>query len=333
MHTKANSTPAPRHLTKKLRPLLALAGSLAAASVLHAQTTWTGAVDSEFLTAGNWSNGAPNNSTNLGTISSGTVTWTTGNANGRHITQNGGAVSVNTTTSLTLQNGGAGQSTYNLNGGTFDISNTGRLNLGDGGTLNVNGGGLTSTGGGVLWLNHANALVNINQNLTTSVQIFNRLGVFTVDGAAFQIGDFTLGSNASSAFLALKGGASMNVTTSFQSVGATKSVSFADGANAFSAAAWGGSGLGTTTFDFASSGSGSSITITSGAWDAAAWEAKWTGGLLTVDGGNAGNFADFFTVSGNTLTYAAVPEPGSFALIGAMGALAFAGMRRHRRAL
>lgn len=328
MHTKANSTPAPRHLTKKLRPLLALAGSLAAASVLHAQTTWTGATDNDFGTAGNWSNGTPNNSTNPGTISGGTPS-STSNINGVNITQSGGTFSY----SGTLQSG----TTWNLNGGVFDISTTNRFNLGTSTTLNVNGGNLTSTGGGQFWVNSDSAAVNILSNLTTSALIWQRLGTFTIDNSTLQIGTFQFANNTSAASLTLQNGATLNATTSLTYGGGINTdqgqITFTNGANTLTAAAW--SKQDDFQFDFTSTATGSTISIASGFYDQSAWEARWSAGELTVDGTNIGAFGDYFTVAGNTLTFvgSTIPEPSSFALIGAVGALAFAGARRRRHAL
>lgn len=306
-----------------LLPLFALFSPLAA------QTTWTGSVDNDFANAANWDNGFPDNASNTGTISSGTPTHTSGNLNGLTITQTNGTFSADTTSSISFQN----DSTWNLNGGTFDISNTGRFNLGAASTLNYNGGNLTSSGGGQLWLLSTDSAVNIYQNLTTDLTFAHRGGFFTVDNATLEVETFIFAQN-DSVNLTLRNGATLNATTQFFYYAPINShygqINFTDGVNSLQAASW--RRPAELDFNFTSTSVGSTIVDGDGYFTTSVWQDKWTNGELTVNGSNSGSFSDYFTVAGNTLTFSAVPEPGTVAFWVGSIALGIVVLRRRMRA-
>ena len=83
---------------------------------------------------------------------------------------------------------------------------------------------------------------------------------------------------------------------------------------------------GNGTIDFTD---GSTGTLTVEGADAATFEAFFDAGDITFDGGAAGTFGELFQVNGSTLSVvAAVPEPGSLALLGLCGLAAISRRRR-----
>ncbi|WP_269538674.1 PEP-CTERM sorting domain-containing protein [Cerasicoccus fimbriatus] len=294
-----------------------------------AQTNWTGSINNDFSTAGNWDNGLPDNATNPGIITSGTPTYdaiTNGNLSSTNIIQSGGTASFFTDNQVTFQN----DSVWDLNGGTIDISGTGRLSLGGTATLNVNGGNLTSSGGGIFWVNSSNANLSILQDLNTSVILSQRTGNVLIDNSTLTIGTYNFSNNTSLAALTLQNGGTLNATTIFDYAGGNNTnqgqITFTNGANSLQAAAW--DRPAEMQFDFTSTAVGSTITITTGFYNQTEWETKWTDGELTVDGANLGSFSDYFTVSGDTLTM--VPEPSTYALLGGLMAIGLALLRRRK---
>jgi hypothetical protein len=102
-------------------------------------------------------------------------------------------------------------------------------------------------------------------------------------------------------------------------------------------------GLGTGTVDFTgnlntqnmlidwTSGSEFSLTAATISGSGTTFEELWTAGALLVDGAQTGSFGDNFSVTGDTLTLAAVvPEPSAYALLAGM--LAFGWIMTRRRA-
>ncbi len=102
------------------------------ASAAQVTSTFTGAVNSDFMTAGNWTNGVPNNAGVDGVINTGGVVL----------------AAPLTVTNLTLANGtlsGAGNlaitGTFSWSGGTLDGTGGGSLTIPEGGTFAISGGG------------------------------------------------------------------------------------------------------------------------------------------------------------------------------------------------
>jgi len=120
--------------------LIASACLVAGAPTAFAATVFTGAVDSDFATAGNWTNGVPNGNTNNPfTINGGlTADLATSVNTGGPVLRIGEAGSSG---ALNINSGGA------LSIGSFDLrvgngaSGNGTVNINSGGTLTVAGGG------------------------------------------------------------------------------------------------------------------------------------------------------------------------------------------------
>ncbi|QJE99000.1 hypothetical protein [Luteolibacter luteus] len=127
------------------RPAL-LCAALACTPLAHAASTWTGAVDSNYNTAGNWN---PNGTPAVGTdveILSGTANVPSGNWDRR----GAGYTTIGGTANVTLNSGGQGRflntGAFNMNGGTFTHSGEYFIaGAGAVGTINQSGGSISST--------------------------------------------------------------------------------------------------------------------------------------------------------------------------------------------
>ncbi len=166
----------------------------------YADTTWTGATDSEFGTISNWDNGSPGNPETVAIIGSGATVSNTVNHTGTNAYQLtvSGASTLNssadfTTTYLKISGG----STLNLTGGSVTVpvqtanNNSTKIELNDGSLLNISGGvhtlneriatyGTKST----IRINGSEATVNVHQQSTFTATIefvFDADGVSTFD--------------------------------------------------------------------------------------------------------------------------------------------------------
>src|SRR5882757_9174172 len=115
--------------------ITAIAGIIAAlsASPVHAADVWTGAVSSDWFSAGNWSTGVPTGSTATTSIDS--ISGAGGGPNpvveGQGTQSGDLSVGVNQGGSLTIQNGGVLESGHSIIG----------QNAGSNGTVTVTGSG------------------------------------------------------------------------------------------------------------------------------------------------------------------------------------------------
>jgi len=166
----------------------------------YADTTWTGATDSEFGTASNWDNGSPGNPETVAIIGSGATVSNTVNHTGTNayqLTVAGGSTLSSsadfTTTRLTISDG----STLNLTGGSLIVpvqspnNNVEKIFINDGSLLNISGGVHTfneriATHGTIstIRINGSEATVNVHQQSTftaTTEFIFDADGISTLD--------------------------------------------------------------------------------------------------------------------------------------------------------
>jgi hypothetical protein len=298
---------------------LSLATSSNAATVFQ---TANGAV----LTEANWSSGLPTIG-NQGTIGinatyvGGTGVGTTGQFDGWDVLLTGGILSrAGGSAALVLKNGttlvvdGAsaelvysgisvtGGSSYTINNGTGTSNVARATNIDNTSVLTINGG--TST---------------FNREITLTGD-----GTFTVNGGSLSI---TAGADASQTGFKSSGAATTGGF--FFNGGTTTAPDFSLAASR--TAYFGGSSAGTVslanlgtniTLDWLAD---SLMTLSITGADQTFYEALWTSTTLKYDGGNIGAFADYFQVSGTSLSL--IPEP-SAALLSALGVL---GLLRRRR--
>ena len=177
-----------RRIRPKLLATTALVGvsfALAAATPASAQTyTWTGAVDGNYLTAGNWSGGAappPDTNTEIAIFGIGGI-----NTN---ITV-GAATTVNSWSFI-------GTTGYLLSGAEITLDGTGVVSSSSGDSIANN---LTGTGG--VTVNGPNSLVLLGNNTYTGATVVNAGGLNIVNASA-------LGSTASGTTVA--SGASLSL--------------------------------------------------------------------------------------------------------------------------
>ncbi len=168
----------------------------------YSATTWTGAIDTNFANAGNWSNGLPGETEQSAVIDNGgtvtltsayTATLTYGLTISGNSTLNASAAF--TATGLNIQNTG----TVNLTGGAFTLPKTsvnnngvgaaGILNISSGGLLNISGGNHIfnerSTVNGTFRVTGSTSTISLNQIGTATGTfdfVFDASGVSTVDG-------------------------------------------------------------------------------------------------------------------------------------------------------
>ena len=187
---------------------------LAATSSTHAQTNWTGAVSSNWFTAGNWTAGVPTagTSANINTVSPNpTVVATPGGAalnlavgqngtgmltiqSGGTVTDASGAVGNLPGSQGTVTVTGAGSTWTNIGNVVVGGLGTGALTIQNGGTVNSGGGGsvgqsvgstgtVTVTGPGSSWNNSPGGGLNIGSFGTGTLTIAN--GGMVINNTAF----------------------------------------------------------------------------------------------------------------------------------------------------
>lgn len=167
----------------------------------YADTSWTGATDTEFGTASNWDNGSPGNPETVAIISTGgTVNNTTNHTgtNAYQLTVSGGSTlnsSADFTTTYFRISGG---STVNLTGGSVTVpvqtpnNNGTKIEINDGSLLNISGGVHTfneriatyGTTKSTIRIVGSEATVNVHQQSTFTATIefvFDADGISTLD--------------------------------------------------------------------------------------------------------------------------------------------------------
>ncbi len=169
-----------------------------------ADTTWTGAVSSEFGTAGNWDNGAPGSPETVAIIGNGDTVANTvdyAGASTYQLTINGGSTLNSsadfTSDRLTIGDG----STLNLTDGSYSLRKTSGSNNSQqiffygSGTLNISGGVHTFRERIVMWngssvfrITGSAATVRIHQQTSfsgTLEMIFDSVGISTYDSDSY----------------------------------------------------------------------------------------------------------------------------------------------------
>lgn len=334
--------------TSKLTFSMFAAVSMAVATSIYAQTTWTNAdASSDITVVGNWSSGLPS-AINAGTYNGATV-------------GNGQLMSANPT--LTNWN-------LNLVGGTLEVTGFNARTI-SGGSFSLNGGsiisdqsnnGLFIRSGALVTINNASsslAHTTANQGLTiqnagTSV-VLNQgsistvgtggLGVvsdsnLTVNGGSVSIGgNLTVSNNFGGGTVILNGG-SFNATN--MSFGSSTSGRLTLGGSTAGSATFSGFD-GTDTSRRINWLENSLMTLTIGT---AGWaETEWTANRMFFNGDSSANLGNlswadatdssiglgggyYFDWNSGTNTLAlAIPEPSSSSLL-ALGIIALAGYRR-----
>jgi hypothetical protein len=265
-----------------------------------AQNNFTGAVDTQMGTAGNWSSGLPTTLGDQGLIGSGdTVDFSA--ESGLFISQTGGLAQG---TSFGWKN--FDNMTYEITGGTLTAtafglrmgnSSASSLTLGSTGTfnsstLNVRGGSsFTMTGG------------------TLNGAALRAVGGSTLDfsGGTADFSGIVFDQSANTSAVSFSGTASFTAGTFGNNTG-TQNISIGLGSGSISATTLNSSSL---SFDWTS---GSDFTIIASSIDSGStWEDLWTAGKLTVGGVSGSSFGDNFVDTAGTLSL--VPEPSAFALL------------------
>ncbi|WP_309398661.1 PEP-CTERM sorting domain-containing protein [Cerasicoccus maritimus] len=314
----------------KINPLLVCA--LALPSIAFAQTTWTGATDSVFSTSTNWTAGTPDISGNDGFITGTGPAVSIDNSFSSNVTQTGNTVTWDVTAAKNFSGG-----VYNLNGGTFDLA-TSNIFILNGSTMNVDGGSFTaSVGAGSIRFVGTAATLNIYSTVSMPLTTNNqRDGSMLIDGVTATFGTYLYALNGVvNPLLTIQNGGTLDV--SLLQYGANPDtgygqITMGSGVNSIVAANTTGR-FTEFNFDFEADSVGSSITVAgASAPDEATWISQWAAGKLTVAGSNSGDFADYFTFSGDTLTLTSVPEPGMYALFLSLGILGCVIRRRQSKA-
>ncbi len=316
------------------RHILSLIAALSLTAVSHAATTeWTGSLDNDFNTADNWTAGVPDADGNDGLIASGTPII---DLNFDVIlTQNDGDVVVDRGGSLVRFSVG----TWTMNGGSFDVA-TGDLRF-NGGDFILNAGELRYSGAPeteAYRIENADSSFHIlsgNHNLGGG-KLGLRNGQVLIDNASLTVGSFNFAINGTGIDpqLTVRNGATLTITSDGNSSGVMNyvasnntgfgQVTFDGAASAITADTWNSGRRTEWNIDFTSAAVGSTFTINSSErLTEAQWQTQWTNGKLTVDGGNAGSFADHFevTTTDNSGTLTFIPEPAAVGMLGAAGAL------------
>ncbi len=275
--------------------LSGLVGLVVASAAVAAPVTWNGSTDGNWETGTNWSTGSMPNL-------DGTDTATIGN--GDTVTYNPGPdLTINAGSSLTINGGSTWQQ---------GPTNWSQVN---GGSLVLDNGTFSRTGGGNLVLGF-----NDGDDATLSLDNGSEINL----GGELWLGHTSAITNQIIS-VNIAGGSSINATTP----------------GAVGLWLWDPDAAGNDfNINFESGLAVSSInarlgvrTVAGSGGNAALWETLWNDGILTIDGGNAGNFSDHFVTSGTpgTSDYSIqtipVPEPGSLALLG-LGGLMIARRRR-----
>jgi hypothetical protein len=308
--------------TSSPRLLAAACAGLALALPLSAQTVFSGG---DPLLLGNWSNGRPLTQANPGSIASGvTGNYSTGNV-----------------TDLTRASGGGDDAArITINGGSLIKDGTGTLTFGANGSVIVNSGSLTNLGGSINF-NRSSLTVNggsvsfgsgsqLQLNGTQNSQTAH--GTFLITGGSVTGGTFNAISATAAKLFRIEGG---SVT-----LGSGVNLSGGNLAHRLYFAAGGTGGNVTINgvanqFVFGTNGAidwqtGSIGALSVNGYTLSTYQGLFSSGQLLFNGSNAGNFADIFSVTGNTLSL--IPEPSAFAAYGGLAALVAVGMRRRRRA-
>ncbi len=309
-----------RHASVVVCVMALLAGSASAA------TMWTGTTSNNWSTPTNWNpTGVPDihNGVDDATIPDGsTVEWTPGGD-----WSNNATVTLNGNSSWT-QLGGGSWARIAGNGGTGKLI-LNDTSLFDAGTANRVVVGIVSGANGTVEINDSAELDTDGVGFTLAYDS-NTQGRADLDGGTLTVGgEFwfgrdTGGQTSQTAIVSMNGS---DVTAS-----GTVGIWF-----------WDPHTTGSTMYIDFTGTSQSTVTVSDrfgrrnagGSSNVMTWETAWNEGLIRVDGGNAGNFSDYFTTSGTssadgqsyTLTY--IPEPTTLALA-AVGLLGVARRRRRK---
>ena len=201
-------------VARNFRTIMTLALLAASTVSTHAQTNWTGAISSDWFTAGNWNAGVPTAATsaNIDTVTPNSTAVTSAGAralnlsvgengigmlvvqNGGTLTDFGGFVGDLPGSRGTATVSGAGSTWTNtgtivvggLGTGTLTIQNGGTVNSGGGGSVGLSVGStgtVTVTGPGSSWNNSPGGGLNIGSFGTGTLTIAN--GGMVINNTAF----------------------------------------------------------------------------------------------------------------------------------------------------
>lgn len=292
---------------------LSLAGLLASAPLASAQSVWTGAIDDQYLTAGNWSpSGVP----------------TTGAGGTAHINSNQAVIYT------------PGGDLFVQNGGTLRISAGSWTQVGGIAWIQMGGGHLLVDGGVFNQGTSGNIVLTATSSITVSAGTANFNGNLLYDPAA-------------SGALTISGTGTVNVQNEFKPIstftmsGGTLSanlISFADGPGSIvfsggtirvngGGAFSGFYGGGAKSVDFTPTSVGS-LFFSSYSLSELTADGFLTNGTIRV--GGMIDASQFTAIEADGGVYigltSAIPEPSSFAAFAGAAGLLCAGLRRRRRA-
>lgn len=212
---------------------------------------------------------------------------------------------------------------YEMTGGTF--TNTSLGHEWDNSTVTVSNGSLHFAS-----FTARNGTFDMSGGTLTTNNDLNSQGgqVFNFSGGTINIGRDAMRGFQPTTSYNFSGTADFNVTRNFGEIDAgVRSVNLLAGSGTVDIG--GDLEADGMTIDW-TSGSGYTITATALLDNGVSttWDALWTAGQLTVDGGQTGTFNDNFIVAGNTLSL--VPEPSTYVLIAGSLVLGVAMWRRRR---